>query len=122
VNDLNHYYAALHRLVVNKPIRVPINSKINNDTVALEAGRKRGTIKKSRASFSNLILEINNASQTVTNSFTSSKSHLKQLKYDISEYKEKYHQSLNREIMLLNRVAELEKELNKLSNVTPFRK
>ncbi len=31
---------ALNRLVSNTPIRVPKDSKINNDTVALEAGLK----------------------------------------------------------------------------------
>jgi hypothetical protein len=33
-------------------------SKVNNDNVALEAGRKRGSIKKSRESFLELIGEI----------------------------------------------------------------
>ena len=38
---------ALNRLVSNTPIRVPKDSKINNDTVALEAGLKRGAVKRS---------------------------------------------------------------------------
>lgn len=45
---LNEYYAALERLKANKPTVLPKGSAINNDTVALEAGRKRGSIKKSR--------------------------------------------------------------------------
>ena len=45
---LNDYYAALERLKVNKPTLLAKGSAINNDTVALEAGRKRGSIKKSR--------------------------------------------------------------------------
>ena len=45
---LNEYYAALARLKANKTIILPKDSAINNDTVALEAGRKRGSIKKSR--------------------------------------------------------------------------
>ena len=45
---LNEYYAALERLKANKPMVLPKGSAINNDTVALEAGRKRGSIKKSR--------------------------------------------------------------------------
>lgn len=44
----NEYYAALERLKANKPTVLPKGSTINNDTVALEAGRKRGSIKKSR--------------------------------------------------------------------------
>ena len=37
---------ALNRLISNTPIRVPKGSKINNDTVALEAGLKRGAVKR----------------------------------------------------------------------------
>ena len=48
MNALNEYYAALERLKANKPTTLPKGSAINNDTVALEAGRKRGSIKKSR--------------------------------------------------------------------------
>lgn len=45
---INEYYSALERLKANKPATLPKDSAINNDTVALEAGRKRGSIKKSR--------------------------------------------------------------------------
>ena len=48
MSALNDYYAALERLKANKPEVLPKGSAINNDTVALEAGRKRGSIKKSR--------------------------------------------------------------------------
>ena len=48
MSALNEYYAALERLKANKPIILPKGSAINNDTVAMEAGRKRGSIKKSR--------------------------------------------------------------------------
>ena len=48
MSALNDYYAALERLKTNKPIILPKCSAINNDTVAMEAGRKRGSIKKSR--------------------------------------------------------------------------
>jgi len=48
MSAVNEYYAALERLKANKPTVLPKGSAINNDTVALEAGRKRGSIKKSR--------------------------------------------------------------------------
>ena len=48
MSALNEYYAALERLKANKPTSLAKGSAINNDTVALEAGRKRGSIKKSR--------------------------------------------------------------------------
>lgn len=38
---INEYYAALARLKANKPTVLAKGSAINNDTVALEAGRIR---------------------------------------------------------------------------------
>ena len=40
------YFDLLVRLIKDEPINDPAGSKINNDTVASEARRKRGTIKK----------------------------------------------------------------------------
>lgn len=48
MSALDEYYAALERLKANKPNVLAKGFAINNDTVALEAGRKRGSIKKSR--------------------------------------------------------------------------
>ncbi|MEO8641319.1 hypothetical protein [Pseudomonas sp.] len=62
MNTLEIYRAALYRLIDNKPQIVPKGSAINKDTVALEAGRKRGSIKKSRAANVPLIAEIETAS------------------------------------------------------------
>ena len=45
---IDDYFEALARLKSNSPIRIPKDSKISNDNVSLEAGRKKGTIKKSR--------------------------------------------------------------------------
>ena len=55
---LKDYYDALERLKINKPINVPVGTKITNDAVSLEAGRKKGTIKRSREVFTELIEEI----------------------------------------------------------------
>jgi len=43
--SIQRYYDALKRLEANEPIILPKGTKINNDTVALEAGRRRGAIK-----------------------------------------------------------------------------
>lgn len=48
MSALHDYYAALERLKAKKSTILPKESTLNNDTVALEAGRKRGSIKKSR--------------------------------------------------------------------------
>ncbi|WDZ51916.1 hypothetical protein LF296_03760 [Acinetobacter vivianii] len=52
---------ALNRLIINTPIRVPKGSKINNDTVALEAGLKRGAVKRSRPELAELLDNIREA-------------------------------------------------------------
>lgn len=52
---------ALNRLITNTPIRVPKGSKINNDTVALEAGLKRGAVKRSRPELAELLDNIKEA-------------------------------------------------------------
>jgi len=114
MNDtLQEYFEALERLKSNKPINVPKNSKINNDTVALEAGRKRGSIKKSREIFSELIEAINNASRESTAKYDKLESKLFKLKKDVEKYKEMYEKTLNRELMYLERINELEKQLKK---------
>ncbi len=43
------YLAALDRLERDEPEILPKGTLINNDTTALEAGRKRGSIKKQRS-------------------------------------------------------------------------
>lgn len=58
MSAIDNYRAALQRLIEGKPQNVPKGSAINKDTVALEAGRKRGSIKKSRADNEPLIAEI----------------------------------------------------------------
>ena len=105
---LENYYDALDRLVKGQPINVPKTSKINLDTVALEAGRKRGSIKKSRLSFAGLIFDIESAAMQHKPRGTDLSEKLKKAKEKYQELKLKYLDSINREIMLSNRVRELE--------------
>lgn len=60
---LDLYYKALNRLKKGTSIVLPAGSKISNDAVSLEAGRKKGSIKKSRTGFSELIKEIQKAQE-----------------------------------------------------------
>ncbi|PUA27432.1 MAG: hypothetical protein B0W54_12690 [Cellvibrio sp. 79] len=57
---VQEYLAALERLKKGVPTIVPKGSPINKDQVALEAGRKRGTIRN-RPGFEKLIAEIESA-------------------------------------------------------------
>ena len=119
MNDtLQEYFEALERLKSNNPINVPKGSKINNDSVALEAGRKRGSIKKSREIFVELIEAINNASQESTAEYDKLESKIFKLKNSAENYKEMYEKAINRELMYLERINELEKLLKKKNSMS----
>ena len=98
---LNEYYAALERLKANKPTVLPKGSAINNDTVAMEAGRKRGSIKKSRHAA--LIEAIEQAAQAVgqnvlspTQRVEKAKSKTKAVKTDYEKLQEDYERLLEK--------------------------
>lgn len=59
---VKEYYAALERLRKNVPNNIHKGSPINKDTVALEAGRKRGSIRN-RPGFEKLIADIKEAGE-----------------------------------------------------------
>ena len=61
---LDDYFAALERLKKGTSKIVPKGTKITNDAVALEAGRGKGSIKKSRLVFADLIAAIDEAAKT----------------------------------------------------------
>ena len=110
MKSIDEYYAALERIKNNDPVRVPKGSRINKDSVALEAGKTRGSIKKSRETFVNLIEEIEKAAQLQTKQETNTLTQqLEKRKLEKENYRNLYHQALNRELMLLEKIAELEK-------------
>lgn len=110
---LQEYFDAFERLKANQPINIPKNSKINNDTVALEAGRKRGSIKKSREIFTELIDAIEKATQKNNVEYERLESKFLKLKETTKKYKEMYEKAINRELMYLEQINELEKLLKK---------
>jgi len=114
---IDEYWDALERLKKNQPLHCSKGTTINNDTVALEAGRKRGSIKKSRPGFSKLIDAINETAKSTKPDNT--KVLKERAKKD--HYRELYHQSLNRELMLIERLAQLEKKIKRYENVSPLR-
>jgi hypothetical protein len=115
---LQDYFAALDRLKSNNTINVPKNSKINKDMVALEAGRKRGSIKKSREMFTDLIEAIDIAVKENNEDYDKLTSKISKLKNLTQNYKELYEKAINREIMYLERISELEKLLKKKSSLS----
>ncbi|APR69196.1 hypothetical protein [Acinetobacter haemolyticus] len=90
MSALNDYYAALERLKANKPIILPKGSAINNDTVAMEAGRKRGSIKKSR--HTTLIEAIRQAANEVGQNVPSTTQQIEQEKNKTKAVKSEYEQ------------------------------
>jgi predicted transcriptional regulator len=124
MSALNEYYAALERLKANKPTVLPKGSAINNDTVALEAGRKRGSIKKSR--YAALIEAIEQAAQTAgqnvpspTQQIEQAKSKTKAVKSDYEQLKEDYGKLL--EIVdLLRKSKPPQSKFHEISKLKPF--
>lgn len=109
------YFEALERLISNAPIRVSRGSKISKDTVALEAGRGRGSIKKVRVQFAELIsaIELAAAKQKLQDeNYGQSSSD------DASTYRNLYEGALVREVSLLVEISELRRELAKASSAS----
>jgi len=113
---LEEYYEALHRLINNNPVNVSKDAKINKDTVALEAGRKRGSIKKSREVFLELIEAIEKASENKSKSTSQHIEQITKLKDKMNNFKHLYEEALNRELMYIERINELEKVLKNISS------
>lgn len=93
---------ALNRLIINTPIRVPKGSKINNDTVALEAGLKRGAVKRSRPELAELLDNIKEAEAKRLGKESSKKSskivmqnETLKLKQQLKQLQEKYDVQLS---------------------------
>lgn len=107
------YETALQRLVENKPNVLPPGSKITINNVALEAGRGRGSIRKDRECF-NELREKTKAAAAKQKKENSAKLN----KGDEKLFKDLYHESLARELMLISQIDELDKGLTALSNVT----
>lgn len=101
MSALKEYYAALERLKANKPTILAKGFAINNDTVALEAGRKRGSIKKSRhaALIEAIELAAQEAGQNIlspTQQIEQAKSKTKAVKSDYEQLKEDYEKLLEK--------------------------
>ena len=90
MSALKEYYAALERLKANKPTILAKGFAINNDTVALEAGRKRGSIKKSRHAA--LIEAIEQAAEQVGQNVLSPAQRIEQAKTKTKAVKSAYEQ------------------------------
>lgn len=99
-NALAAYFEALERLKKGQPTIVPRGTKITNDSVSLEAGRKKGTIKKSRPMFAALIEAIDEASKKAVQPLGQAKAQLQVAKAEAARYRALWEESLCREASL----------------------
>lgn len=101
---LKDYFEALERLKRGKPVNVPKGTKITNDSVSLEAGRKKGTIKKSRPIFSDLIEAIEAAAKTETKPGDEMRARLDEAKAQAERYRALWEKALAREVSLVKQL------------------
>lgn len=130
-SSLIDYENALKRLVENKPQRVLRGTQITNDSVSLEAGRGKGSIKKSRSVFAALIVEIDKEALVQAKSESQIQSQteiLKEIRLDnvkmsAKNYRLAWEAGLSREVSLVLEVYALKKQLVELTggNVLPIR-
>lgn len=115
-NPLDDYYAALERLKKR-------NAKINNDTVALEAGRKKGTIKKSRALYTDLIQAIDQAAAAQASAPNPDKVRAEKYRSDAAYLREQLDAAYAREVSLLAELLEAKRTIQSLSGeqILPIR-
>lgn len=117
MNKNQHYFEALTRLLNKKPeIISDLSYKINLDTVAIEAGRKRGSIKSGRESFQLLISEVEKAAVIYEEKNKQKHNNSEKYKKKYTELKKKYEDCLNREAILIEKLFLLESKVSVLEN------
>lgn len=123
---IKNFENALQRLIDGKPKIVEPTYTINNDTVALEAGRKRGAIKKSRPELADLIEAIAKAEANRTGKHETEQQDKRdiklqeatekivQLEAELAVLNDKYSKQLAQLNMQMYRNMQLQKELKEL--------
>lgn len=120
---LDEYFEALERLKAGRPLHVPKGTKITNDAVSQEAERSKGSIKRSRAVFADLIQAIDEAAAEQAVGQNKVKSQLDKAKGSAQQCRTELEAALSRELSLLDELYRLKKQLAKLTggNVLPIR-
>lgn len=114
------YYNALDRIIKGCPINIPVGSRINNDNVAIEAGRKKGAIKNKRGPFKALIDDIRRAGKEQRGSVTN-EGKLRAAKGEVEKFRVLWEESLGRELSLARQVLELSLRVEGLERDRPLR-
>ncbi len=114
MESMAEYFEALDRLIKNTPLRLARGSKISKDAVALEAGRGRGSIKKSRPQFLELIDAIEKAASK-QKTVAASDDDLREL---VNQYRDLYEAALVREVSLLTELTQCRADLIKAKSAS----
>jgi hypothetical protein len=122
-NALDDYFSALERLKQGTPHIVRKGGKITNDSVSLEAGRKKGSIKKSREQFQVLIAAIDAAAAEQSRPQREQAQRLGKVKQTAETLRMELDAALGRELSLLVELYETKKMLSKLTGerILPIR-
>lgn len=105
--QVGKYFAALGRLTAR-------GEPISNDAVALEAGSGRGSIKKSRSAYAELIVAIDAAAKQQAEAKVALDP-VPGMRKDIEGLTRRLDQSLDREVALLHELYDLRAEVKQLA-------
>ena len=124
IGTLSVYFEALERLKKGRPHFVDKGTKITNDAVSLEAGRKKGSIKKSRRQFEDLIAAIDVAAAEQAQPQEEHAARMHRAKRTVEALQQQLEESIARELSLLTELFEAKKQLEKLTGakILPIRK
>lgn len=116
------YFKALNRICANKPAIVPKGSTITNDLVSVEAGKTKGSIKKSRPAFAALIKEIAEAAAKQKKELNPNDELISKLRDQLADVKQELNDALGREASLVYEIYRLRENLSKLTgeNILPL--
>lgn len=122
-STLDSYFQALERIKSGTTHRIHKGARITNDAVALEAGKSKGSIKKSRPGFSDLLAAIQIAKHEQLRTRPTSDDALKKAKRSAAECREALDRALAREVSLLQELYSTRQRLAKLTgeNILPIR-
>lgn len=120
---LDAYRAALARLRAGKPQVVAMGTRITNDSVSIEAGRGKGSIKRSRTVFTDLIADIDEAAKGQTAPEQLQRGKLLRTQVREQAFRRDWEASLVREVSLLKEIWELRRQIAQLTGqkVLPIR-
>jgi hypothetical protein len=123
IEPLADYFEALERIKKGHPNIISKGTKLTNDSVSVEAGRKKGSIKKSRDLFRDLIAAIAAASAEQGRPVVEQAERLNKVKQTVDGLRVQLDAALGREISLLAELYETKKKLAKLigASVLPIR-